>query len=68
VGWARPKPIGLVAQVHSASYEFPLGLSGINQIEFKSLEICHNSNKFDKCMNPTLKFELKNIIYNKNIK
>jgi hypothetical protein len=35
---------------HSASSDFPFGLSGIIQIESQSLEICQNSNEFDKNM------------------
>jgi hypothetical protein len=34
--------------MYNASPEFLFGLSGIIQIESKSLEICQNSNKFNK--------------------
>jgi hypothetical protein len=58
---AEPMWMGqlVVALRHSASSDFPFGLSGIIQIEFRSLEICQNSNKFDKNMKSTLLFEFK---------
>jgi hypothetical protein len=48
--------------MYSASSEFLFGLSGIIQIESKSLEMCQNSNKFDKKMISITLFEFKHNI------
>jgi hypothetical protein len=63
VGWARPKPpanCGMLAQC-----PFPVNFRFISksiQKGFESSEICINSNKFNKKMKSTLKFEFKDIL------
>jgi hypothetical protein len=50
------------AHWHSNMFLFPFGLIWIIQIMFKPLEICSNSNKFNKNINSISLFEFKHIL------